>query len=86
MTPAYTVYVRVEVYEFVRKCGREEQRNVVDLLKALEMNPFLAGDYQEKDEAGRKLDIKLCGRLAIIYYVDHAVKEIKVIESEYADK
>ena len=45
----------------------------------------MKGDYEETDEVGRPVQIKVVGFYALTYWADHAVSEIKVIKVEKAD-
>jgi len=56
----------------------------MDCIRHLGDDPFRPGDYTETDNAARVLAVKIAVRFAIIYYVDHAVKEVKVIHVQPA--
>lgn len=49
-------------------------------------DPLKTGDYEERDEIGRPVAIKIVGEYALTYWADHAVKEIKVTRIEKADR
>jgi len=49
-------------------------------------NPTKPGDYEERDDAGRPIQIKIVGDYALTYWADHAVREVKVIQIEKADR
>jgi hypothetical protein len=55
-------------------------------LEALADDPSKRGDYQERDDVGRAVQIKVVGKFALTYWADHAVKEIKVTKIEKADR
>ena len=42
--------------------------------------------YEEMDEIGRPIEIKIIGRWALTFWSDHAVREVKVIRVEKADR
>jgi hypothetical protein len=54
-------------------------------LDRLSENPGLTGDYQETDDIGRTVQIKILGDFALTYWADHAVREVKVVKIEKAD-
>ena len=54
-------------------------------MKRLGSDPFQDPDFRGFDNEGREIDGVIEGVYAIIYYVDHAVKEIKVIDIRFAD-
>jgi len=55
-------------------------------IRSLADHPNTAGDFTEKDNAGRPVQVKIIGRYAITYWADHAVSEIKVTHIKLADK
>jgi hypothetical protein len=44
------------------------------------------GDFAEKDQAGRTIQVRVIGRYAITFWADHAVSEIKITHIKSADK
>jgi hypothetical protein len=38
------------------------------------------GDYVERDEIGRPIQVLILGRVALWYWADHAAKEVKVLD------
>lgn len=55
-------------------------------ISSLAENPFVTGDFSEKDEAGRTVQVKVLGRFAITFWADHAASEVKVTHIKPADK
>ncbi len=49
-------------------------------------DPFRSGDYEELDTHGRPVQIKIVGKYALTFWVDHSEKEIKIIKIESADQ
>ncbi len=45
----------------------------------------MAGDFTEKDDTGRELDVKLHHEFLITFWRDHLAKEVRVVEIEPAD-
>ena len=54
-------------------------------MKRLADDPGQDPDFGSFDNEGRKIDGVIEGVYAIIYYVDHAAKEVKVIDIRFAD-
>ena len=79
------LYVRIEVSTELDTCDNTERQIILEFIRNLSNNPFLSGDFQERDDVNRPLEIKICGRHAIEYYVDPAAKEIKIINPHPAD-
>ena len=44
--------------------------------------PHLKGETTERDEVGRTVEVKFVAKFKVIYWADHAVKEIKVLRLE----
>jgi hypothetical protein len=55
-------------------------------IRSLAGNPHTAGDFTEKDNGGRIVQVKVVGRYAVTFWADHAVSEIKVTHIKSADK
>jgi hypothetical protein len=59
---------------------------ILSFLESLSSDPFRRGDYEEHDDVGRPVQIKIIGNFALTYWTDHAVKEVKVTRVERADR
>ena len=62
-----------------------DRSKILAFLDQLAANPNLAGDYEETDNVGRSVQIRVIGRYALTYWADHPVSEIKVTKIEKAD-
>ena len=54
------------------------------VLGQLRSVPFAAPDFQELSPAGRTYDAKCFDDIIVTYWVDHAVKEVRIIRLETA--
>ena len=45
-------------------------------------SPSQAGDFEERDNTGRPIQVKRLGNFWIWYWADHPVKEVKVLAIE----
>ncbi|HAV65205.1 MAG TPA: hypothetical protein DCY13_22890 [Verrucomicrobiales bacterium] len=81
----YRVLVTIEMLRGP-KPSRASRDRIIRFLESLEEEPFQPGDYQELDESGRTLQIKIVGDMALTFWADHAVKEVKVVRMERADR
>ncbi len=82
----YEVYLRREVFEFLRQCLVADRERLLTLLQSLGRDPYRRGDFTEQDRAGRGIEVLVFRRYAVLYWADHAVKELKVIEIRFADR
>jgi hypothetical protein len=81
----YKVLVSVEVLRLKRP-SRQQRDRILLFLESLAEFPSTLGDYQDRDDIGRPVQIKIIGNIALTYWADHAVKEVKVIKIEAADR
>jgi hypothetical protein len=81
----YRVLITHEALSLPRPSPGDRQR-IFPFLESLSNNPFQKGDYEERDEVGRAVQIKVIGRYALTFWADHAVREVKVTRVEKADK
>jgi mRNA-degrading endonuclease RelE of RelBE toxin-antitoxin system len=71
MTISYRVFIAAEVIQTLRSCPRREQLIITRLFEELSENPFRKGDYVEKDEIGRPVQVVIVGRRAVCFWADH---------------
>jgi len=81
---SYSVYVQSAVAESLLSLKSKEQDKLLRHFRRLRTNPFTEGDYVERDEIGRLLQVLVVGRHAIVFWSDHAVKEVKIIDLKLA--
>ena len=53
---------------------------MLDLADQIALHPFQIGDYQTADAAGHEVDNLLLDDFLFTYWVDHAVKEVRITE------
>jgi len=80
----YSVYVASSVAEFLLGLKSKERNQLLRFFEKLRSDPFLEGDYVEHDDVGRQIQVLLVGRLAICFWSDHAVKEVKILDVKSA--
>jgi hypothetical protein len=83
MTP-YRVFIATDVIVALKKCHAADQSPITRFFDVLSGNPFLPGDYAERDDIGRPIQVLIIGRHAVCYWADHAVKEIKILDLKVA--
>ncbi len=81
----YKVLVTIEILQ-IEPPSRGDLDLILAFLESLAGNPGKPGDYEERDEIGRPVQIKIVGSHSLTYWADHAVKEIKVTKIEKADR
>jgi hypothetical protein len=82
----YDLYLRREVFEFLRHLRAAQRERLWSALTELGKNPYRHGDFIEIDPSGREVQGLILRQFAIFYWADHAVKEVKVVEIRLADQ
>lgn len=81
----YAIYINESALASAPKSGAQRHR-VMDFIRSLAGNPNECGDFSEKDEAGRTVQVKIVGRYALTFWADHAASEIKITHIKLADQ
>lgn len=68
-----------------RIAGPDRDR-ILRFLDSLEIDPFQKGDYEIHDADHRPHQVRIFGSLAVVYWADHPVKEVKVVALRHADR
>ena len=84
--PPYRVFIAAEAIAFLKTFSRREQLRITRLFEELVDDPFRAGDYVERDEIGRPIQVKIIGRYAVFFWTDHSVKEVKIVDLKPAGR
>ncbi len=81
---AYRPVFSEDAAQFLVGLPRRRQQRLVDLAVKLANNPFLRSDYSVTDESGRDIDHLLVDDFVFAYWVDHASKEVRILDIEDA--
>lgn len=76
-----TVFNR-QALKFVAVADEESFAEIERWVNKVEREPSLPGDYTEQDEDHRELQVIVLSRVAIAYWPDHAVREVRVARIE----
>jgi len=82
---SYAIYINEAALASAPQSGLQRQR-LMAFIRSLADNPNTTGDFSEKDDASRTVQVKVVGRYAVTFWADHAVSEIKVTHIKLADK
>jgi hypothetical protein len=77
---SYSVYVEASVAESLPRLKSAERERLLRFFNKLRTNPFLKGDYIEHDDIGLLLQVFVIGRHAVVFWADHAVNEVKILD------
>ena len=81
MRPYWTVFNR-QALEFVADADEETYAEIEQWVNIIERAPFTPGDYTEQDEDHRELQVMVLTRVAVAYWPDHAMREVRVARIE----
>ena len=73
----YSVYIESVVAESLTGLKSKERNQLLRFFNKLRSNPFLDGDYVERGDIGRLMQVIVVGRYAVVFWADNSVKEIK---------
>ena len=59
------------------------RRKAMMVIEALVADPLLEPDLEERGPSGRRYSILLRENVLITYWVDHAVKELRILRVEF---
>lgn len=85
MIDSYSVFLHLEVTETLRSLRDAERDRVLRFFHSLTSNPFQSGDFQEVDDRSRTNQVKIIGKLGVVFYTDNADREVRILEVRRAD-
>jgi mRNA-degrading endonuclease RelE of RelBE toxin-antitoxin system len=85
MSP-YNIFLRLEAAEAIRVIRGAQRTRISAFIDLLANDPFQVGEYTERDESDRQIEIKVIGQYAIIFWSDHAVKKVKIVDIRRTDR
>ena len=80
----YAFWLSAEASHALLGCERRTRLKMEQALRQLSSTPFTPPDFQEKSPAGRIYDVKCFDDIIVTYWVDHAVKVVRIIRLEAA--
>ena len=75
----YQLLVAWTVVEFLESLPVRDRHRLRACLKRITQDPDGKSDYQERDDAGRPVEIHVCAGHAFKYWTDHTDRQIKVL-------
>jgi hypothetical protein len=82
---SYSLVLHEEAARRIVNASRTEQRQLSVILDGLKLAPFRKGDLQELDVNDRVNEIMVIGDWLVTIWVDHAVREIRVVRIESSE-
>jgi hypothetical protein len=81
MTPYQAVFSRLAL-EFLIQADREETAEIRRWMERIERTPHIRGDFQDRDDQWRRLEVVALDHSVITYWVDDAVREVRICKIE----
>ena len=82
MTPPFEVVLRRAAVQAATTLTRRQRHQVESFLDLLANAPGQSGDFHELDALGRRHEVKALDDAIVTWWVDHAAREIRVVEIE----
>ena len=82
----YKVFLLEEIFQSLDSLDYRGRIRVLDFCTRLGNQPTLRGDFRERGADGRNHEVKIIGSFAVAWWVDDAVKEVKVVGFRAADR
>jgi hypothetical protein len=76
-----TVFTR-QALDFICRASDGEMKELDAWLDRIEAQPGASGDYAEAGDAGRELQVTCLHLVAVTWWTDHAVREVRVMKIE----
>lgn len=81
---SYAPVFTAEVADFLLGLPKSRQRRAVRLAHQLAANPLIRSDYLIPDADGRPQEHLLIEDFVFTYWIDHAVREVRITDIEDA--
>lgn len=81
----YSIFLKSDCVEFLRSVRRPLRQELASFINRLAHEPNLQGDYEDSDDSGRQIEIKVVRKYTVSFWADHAVREVKIVDIRKAD-
>jgi hypothetical protein len=81
---AYRLVFAEGAAEFLIQLPKRRQQQVITLARQLAAHPHLRSDYALPDESGRQIEHLMIDDYVFAYWLDHAVREIRITDIDDA--
>jgi len=86
MPSSYVLFIRKEAVAVFRSAGSSERNALQQFFDLLENYPYLRGDTTERDDVGREVQVRFLSKFKVVYWADHAVKEVRILRLDRLPK
>lgn len=82
----FGLLISIDVLEFVERLPEQVANEIRSAIKAIGRDPLGVSDASDHDEIGRRLEIAIVGDYALMYWVDDADRQVKILDIHAADR
>lgn len=82
MSAPFEFTISGEASRFLFGSSNRIRAKAEDIFDQLARHPHTEGDFVERTPAGRMLNVKVFNDVIVTYWVDHAVREIRIVRCE----
>lgn len=82
----FRLLIDLEAISFIESLAKSARRHLTERLVQIRSSPQQFSDCAELDSVGRRVEINICGGYAIKYWIDHADRQVKVLDVYAADR
>jgi len=82
----FALLVVYDVFEYIERLPRNEQLAIRKRFLQIRDFPHNHSDYSEPDDLDRHLEINICGKFAVKYWIDHSDQQVKILDIHPADR
>ena len=82
---AYRLVFAEGIAEFLVQQPKRRQRQIIEIARKLAEHPLVRSDYRLADESGREIEHLLIEGYVFAYWLDHAVRELRITDIEDAN-
>jgi hypothetical protein len=80
--PSWELVFHESAVDLLTNSRRKDKQILAKALEMLAHNPQVQPDYEERDSTGRPLFVIRAGPWIITYWLDHYVKEVRIVKLE----
>ena len=78
----YKYTVDESVFHVFANCNKRQREELLRIFNFLSRQPFTEGDTTQPDRTGRHCQVKRFGDWLIVYWAEHLVGEVHIIDAE----
>jgi len=78
----YKYNVQEPVVEVFSAASKRHREKLIIIFRSIADNPFLLGEYRQKDATGRDCEVKRFGIWSVTFHSDHSVSRVDIVDVE----